>query len=327
MKCFDGTDHRIRGRAVSQAVPARQRAGRHRPDAAPCRQDPRLRGRWLLRMPWLAAPCDCPDREPTKDLVRRDAKIAILPGDGIGTEIVAERSRCWTCWTRGLEMEQAPVGGAAYEAHGHPLPAVDAEIARGRPTPLFGAGRRPVRQAERRCDRSRRSSVCAGSWACSPTCARDLLRAVGGGVRALKPELVAGLDLMIIRELTGDIYFGEPRGVHVARRRLRGAPTGLRHDALHRGREIERIATSRSRPRATRQATLTRSTRPTCWKTFQFWKDVVTVGPSPHYPGRRARPPVRRQRGDAIGRAPARRSTWWSPATCSATSCPTRRRC
>src|SRR6202020_675759 len=105
----------LRGRAVSQVLPAR-RLRRHRPDAAPCRGDQDLRGR---ASPEAAVAGD-----------DHPMKIAVLAGDGIGTEIVAQAERVLGALDLRLETEHALVGGAAYEAHGHPLPASTLALAK-----------------------------------------------------------------------------------------------------------------------------------------------------------------------------------------------------
>jgi 3-isopropylmalate dehydrogenase len=93
---------------------------------------------------------------------------------------------------------------------------------------------------------------------------------------SLKPELVAGLDILIIRELTGDIYFGQPRGRRAAPRRcLRRRRGGVRHDALHAA-EIERIAHVAFKAARQRSKRLTSVDKANVLETFQFWKDVVT---------------------------------------------------
>src|SRR3970040_619562 len=108
--------HALRGRFVSQALPA-ERPGRDRPDAAPRRQDPRLRGETPAAAS-LALPLN-------------RMKIAVLPGDGIGKEIVAQALRVLRGLELPLELEEAPVGGAGDEGGGDPLPEATLRLARG----------------------------------------------------------------------------------------------------------------------------------------------------------------------------------------------------
>jgi 3-isopropylmalate dehydrogenase len=96
-------------------------------------------------------------------------KIAVLPGDGIGTEIVAEAISVLDVLDLKFEMETALVGGAAYEAHGHPLPEATLKLAKEADAVLFGAvGDWKYDKLERRSAPSRPSSDCARTWACSP---------------------------------------------------------------------------------------------------------------------------------------------------------------
>jgi 3-isopropylmalate/(R)-2-methylmalate dehydratase large subunit len=129
----------LRRAALPQVLPG-QRLRRHRPDAAPRRQDPRLRSR--------AAGEDALAEHPQHGLKEPNMKIAILPGDGIGTEIMAEAVKVLNVLDLGFETETALVGGAAYEAHGHPLPEGDAEPGQGRRRrAVRRRGRLEVRQA------------------------------------------------------------------------------------------------------------------------------------------------------------------------------------
>lgn len=148
-------------------------------------------------------------------------KIAILPGDGIGTEIVAEAVKVLKVIDQQfglkLEMESALVGGAAYEAHGHPLPPATLKLAMDSDAVLFGAVGdwkydtldRPLRPEQAILGLRKNMGLFANFR--PAICYPELVDA-----SSLKPELVAGLDILIIRELTGDIYFGQPRGRRVA---------------------------------------------------------------------------------------------------------------
>jgi 3-isopropylmalate dehydrogenase len=148
-------------------------------------------------------------------------KIAILPGDGIGTEIVAEAVKVLKVIDKEfglkMEMESALVGGAAYEAHGHPLPPATLSLAMDSDAVLFGAVGdwkydtldRPLRPEQAILGLRKNMGLFANFR--PAICYKELVDA-----SSLKPELVAGLDILIIRELTGDIYFGQPRGRRVA---------------------------------------------------------------------------------------------------------------
>ena len=147
-------------------------------------------------------------------------KIAVLPGDGIGPEIVAEAIKVLDKLNLGIAMETAPVGGAAYEAAGHPLPESTLKLARESDAILFGAVgdwkydtlERALRPEQAILGLRKALGLFANFR--PAICYKELTHA-----SSLKPELVAGLDILIIRELTGDIYFGQPRG-------RRSAPDG-----------------------------------------------------------------------------------------------------
>ena len=144
-------------------------------------------------------------------------KIAVLPGDGIGTEIVAEAVKVLKALDLKFELEQADVGGAAYDKHGHPLPEATLKLARQADAILFGAvGDWKYDKLERQFRPEQailglRKALGLFANFRPAICYEQLTHA-----SSLKPELVAGLDILIIRELTGDIYFGQPRGRRVA---------------------------------------------------------------------------------------------------------------
>ena len=143
-------------------------------------------------------------------------KIAILPGDGIGPEIVGEATKILHVLAREgvpIETETAPIGGAGYEAARHPLPHATLALAREADAVLLGAVGGPRYDALPRELRPEQGILAIrkglGLFAnLRPALLLPELTASS----TLKAEVVAGLDLMIVRELTGDIYFGEPRG-------------------------------------------------------------------------------------------------------------------
>ena len=157
-------------------------------------------------------------------------KIAILPGDGIGTEIMAEAVKVLNALDLSFETEEALVGGAAYEAHGHPLPESTLNLAKAADAVLFGAVGdwkydkldRPLRPEQAILGLRKHLGLFANFR--PAICYEQLTHA-----SSLKPELVSGLDILIIRELTGDIYFGQPRG-------RRSSPDGAFQGAEKNGR-------------------------------------------------------------------------------------------
>jgi 3-isopropylmalate dehydrogenase len=204
-------------------------------------------------------------------------KIAVLRGDGIGTEIVAQAMRVLEVLDLRFETEEALVGGAAYEAHGHPLPESTLKLALAADAVLFGAvGDWKYDKLERRLRPEQailglRKALGLFANFRPAICYEQLTHA-----SSLRPELVAGLDILIIRELTGDIYFGQPRG-------RRAAPDGAfagadeAFDTMRYARpEIERIARVAFEAARKRSGKLTSVDKANVLETFQFWKDVVT---------------------------------------------------
>ncbi|MBN9338865.1 MAG: 3-isopropylmalate dehydrogenase [Comamonadaceae bacterium] len=204
-------------------------------------------------------------------------KIAVLPGDGIGTEIVAEAVKVLNALDLKFEMETAPVGGAAYEAAGHPLPEATLKLAKEADAILFGAVGdwkydtldRPLRPEQAILGLRKALGLFANFR--PAICYEQLTHA-----SSLKPELVAGLDILIIRELTGDIYFGQPRGRRTA---VDGHFPGAEEafDTMRYSRpEIERIARVAFEAARKRGKKVTSVDKANVLETFQFWKDVVT---------------------------------------------------
>jgi 3-isopropylmalate dehydrogenase len=204
-------------------------------------------------------------------------KIAILPGDGIGPEIMAQAVRVLRQLELNFETEQAPVGGAAFEAHGHPLPEATLSLAKAADAVLFGAVgdwkydklERSLRPEQAILGLRKNLGLFANFR--PAICYEQLTHA-----SSLKPELVAGLDILIIRELTGDIYFGQPRG---RRESPDGAFEGAEEafDTMRYARpEIERIAHVAFRAARKRNKRVTSVDKANVLETFQFWKDVVT---------------------------------------------------
>lgn len=204
-------------------------------------------------------------------------KIAILPGDGIGTEIVAQAVRVLQALDLTFEMEEAKVGGAAYEAHGHPLPESTLKLAQAADAVLFGAVgdwkydtlERSLRPEQAILGLRKHLGLFANFR--PAICYEQLTHA-----SSLKPELVAGLDILLIRELTGDIYFGQPRGRRTA---VDGHFPGAEEafDTMRYSRpEIERIAHVAFQAARKRSKRVTSVDKANVLETFQFWKEVVT---------------------------------------------------
>ena len=204
-------------------------------------------------------------------------KIAVLAGDGIGTEIIHEAKRVLNALDLKIEMEEALVGGVAYAAHGHPLPDSTVAIAKAADAVLFGAvGDFQYDTLERHLRPEQailgiRKAMGLFANFRPAICYPELTHA-----SSLKPELVAGLDLLIIRELTGDIYFGAPRGRRIAPDGpFAGSEEGF--DTMRYSRpEIERIAHVAFNAARKRSKRVTSVDKNNVLETFQLWKEVMT---------------------------------------------------
>jgi len=199
--------------------------------------------------------------------------VAVLPGDGIGPEIIAQAKRVLVRLGLGLEFQEAPVGGAGYEAGGDPLPAATLKLARQADAVLFGAVGDPRYDKLERAKRPEQAILGLrkelGLFAnLRPARVHPEL----AGASALKPEVVSGLDLLIVRELTGDIYFGKPRGI----RQVDGTREGF--DTMHYSepeiRRIARVAFEAARKRSRRVCSVDKAN---VLETSQLWREVVST--------------------------------------------------
>jgi len=200
-------------------------------------------------------------------------KVAVLPGDGIGPEIIAEAEKVLRKLGLPLEFEQAPVGGAGYEASGDPLPAKTLALAKAADAVLFGAVGDPRYDKLPRAKRPEQAILGLrkelGLFAnLRPAQVHPELASAS----ALKADVVAGLDILIVRELTGDIYFGEPKGVREAQGEREGFDTmRYRESEIRR---ITRVAFEAARKRAKRVCSVDKAN---VLETSQLWRDVVSA--------------------------------------------------
>ena len=202
--------------------------------------------------------------------------IAVLAGDGIGTEITAEAVKVLKVLGLKLEMQEALVGGAAYDAHGHPLPEATLNLAKAADAILFGAvGDWKYDQLERQYRPEQailglREHLGLFANFRPAICYEQLTHA-----SSLKPELVSGLDILILRELTGDIYFGQPRGRRVATDGLfPGADEGF--DTMRYTRpEIQRIGRVAFEAARKRHRHVTSVDKSNVLETSQLWRDTM----------------------------------------------------
>ncbi len=207
-------------------------------------------------------------------------KIAVLPGDGIGPEIIAEAVKVLQRIAQDgfdFTFEFAPVGGAAYAASGHPLPEATLKLAHAADAVLFGAvGDWKYDTLERHLRPEQAILGLRKNLGLFANLRPAILYAELADASSLKPEVVSGLDILIVRELTGDIYFGQPRGRRTAPDgAFAGQPEAF--DTMRYSRpEIERIAHVAFKAAQGRNKRLTSVDKANVLETFQFWKDVVT---------------------------------------------------
>lgn len=203
-------------------------------------------------------------------------KIAVMPGDGIGPEVTAQALKVLKAvvgTAQPLELAHAAIGQAGIDSAGDPLPAATSEIARKADAILFGSAGMPGDEAI--------------SFMMRPGASLLRLRKELGlfanfrpaflfpeliGASTLKPEVVEGLDILILRELTGDVYFGEPRGSGVNAAGEREAFNTMRYSEP----EVERIAHVAFRTARARKGRLCSVDKANVLEVMQLWREVVT---------------------------------------------------
>jgi len=202
-------------------------------------------------------------------------KIAALAGDGIGPEIVAQALKVLRALARDglrIEIEEAPFGGAGYDAHGDPLPEPSLKLAREADAVLCGAVGGPKYDALPRPQRPEQGILrIRRELGLFANLRPAVLYPELVGASTLKPEVVSGLDLMIVRELTGDIYFGEPRG---RRHNAAGAREGY-DTMLYSEPEIVRIAEIGFQAAMKRSRKLCSVDKENVLETSRLWREVV----------------------------------------------------
>jgi 3-isopropylmalate dehydrogenase len=204
-------------------------------------------------------------------------KIAILPGDGIGREIVAEAVKVLDVLRRDglpIETETAPIGGAGYEAARQPLPDATLALAQSADAVLLGAVGGPQYDTLPRALRPEQGILgIRKALRLFANLRPALLYPELAATSSFKPEIVAGLDLMIVRELTGDIYFGQPRG---RRKNAAGDDEGF-DTMLYSVPEIERIARVGFETARRRAKKLCSVDKANVLDTSILWREVVTA--------------------------------------------------
>jgi len=199
-------------------------------------------------------------------------RILAIPGDGIGAEVMPHVLRVLDALGMDLSVASGTLGGVAIDEHGTPLPTSTLDAAREADAVLLGAVGGPKWDnlpMDRRPEKGLlglRAALDAFANLRPAMLFESLANA-----SSLRPELVAGLDILIVRELTGGIYFGEPRGIESANGRRRGYNTDVYADG-----EIERIARVAFDLAGKRGGRLTSVDKANVLEVTQLWRDVVT---------------------------------------------------
>ncbi|MEN8206542.1 MAG: 3-isopropylmalate dehydrogenase [Pseudomonadota bacterium] len=203
--------------------------------------------------------------------------IAILPGDGIGPEIIAEARQVLAVLQSehglSIEMEQADVGGTAYDASGHPLPESTLRVARQADAVLLGSVGGPQWETLDRALRPEQGLLGLRSeLALFSNLRPAILYPQLVAASTLKPEVVSGLDIMIVRELTGGIYFGQPRGIRTLDD---GQQEGF-NTLVYSEAEIERIGRSAFEIARKRSGHLCSVDKANVLEVSELWRQVMT---------------------------------------------------
>lgn len=205
-----------------------------------------------------------------------DNLIAVLPGDGIGPEIVTQAVRVLKCLDLDLVFEEQPVGGAAYDIFGHPLPKQTLDLALRSKAVLFGAvGDWKYDSLEREFRPEQAILGLRKNLGLFANLRPAFLFPELSDASTLKPEIVSGLDILIIRELTGDVYFGKPRGLReIPEGEFAGEREGFDTMCYREG-EIRRIAHIAFKTAKLRNKKLCSVDKANVLETSQLWRDIV----------------------------------------------------
>lgn len=206
-------------------------------------------------------------------------KICVLPGDGIGPEIMAEAVRVLQALNLGFEMEEALLGGAAVDATGKPFPEATEKLAKEADAVLLAAVGGPKWDNLPREQRPERGLLgIRKGLGLFANLRPAILYPELANASTLKPEVVAGLDILIVRELTGDIYFGQPRGIEMRDGERFGFNT--MHYSESEIRRIGKVAFEAAQKRNKRLCSVDKMN---VLETTQLWRDVMNEL-APQYP-------------------------------------------
>jgi 3-isopropylmalate dehydrogenase len=209
-------------------------------------------------------------------------KIAVLPGDGIGKEVTRQAVKCLhaVLGDTKADLTEAPIGGAGYEAAGDPLPPATLELARKSDAILLGGAgvledesRPPEKAAGRGLLRLRKELQLFANF--RPAFLFPEL----AGASTLKPEIVDGLDIIILRELNGDVYYGQPRGFETSASGERSGFNTMRYSES----EVERIGRVAFETARQRRKKVCSVDKANVLETSALWREVM-VRLGPEYP-------------------------------------------
>ena len=202
-------------------------------------------------------------------------KICVLPGDGIGPEIMAQALRVLNALGLELEMEEALLGGCAVDATGTPYPEATQKLAREADALLLGAVGGPQWDSLPREQRPERGLLgIRKDLGLFANLRPAILYPELANASSLKPEIVSGLDILIVRELTGDIYFGQPRGIEV--REVEGTQQRVGWNTMiyaeYEIRRILKVAFEAAQKRGKRLCSVDKMNVLEC---TQLWRDIA----------------------------------------------------
>ena len=210
--------------------------------------------------------------------------VAVLPGDGIGEEIVEQAVRVLAALKLDLELEKADVGGRAYDLYGHPLPKHTLDLAKKSQAVLFGAvGDWKYDTLPREFRPEQAILGLRKNLGLFANLRPAVLYPQLADVSTLKPEVVSGLNILIVRELTGDIYFGTPRGIRIATDGLFVGDKEGYDTMRYAESEVRRIAHIAFQAAQKRQKKLCSVDKANVLETSQFWRDIM-IDVSKEYP-------------------------------------------
>ena len=206
--------------------------------------------------------------------------VLVLPGDGIGKEIIAEAVKVINAlkadFGLALDITEGDIGGAAYDADGHPYPPATQKLAKQADAILLGAvGGYQYDDLPRDVRPERGLLGIRADLDLFSNLRPAILNEELADASSLKPEVVAGLDMMIVRELTGGIYFGEPRGIRVLDEGTDKEEKQGYNTLIYKESEIERIAHSAFKIAMKRDKRLCSVDKANVLEVMELWHEVI----------------------------------------------------